>query len=41
MHIAQAVCTPVYRVKWNVVDSSEFDQLQTIRGKGGFGSTGV
>lgn len=37
MRIAQAVLAPVSRLEWNVV--SELDE--TIRGTGGFGSTGT
>lgn len=37
--IAQAILTPVYRIEWNEVKT--FEELpSTIRGTGGFGSTG-
>ena len=37
MRIAQAVLTPVWQISWNEV--SELDV--TVRGTGGFGSTGI
>ena len=37
LRIAQAVLAPVWQIQWNEVD----DLDETIRGSGGFGSTGI
>lgn len=42
MRIAQAVCTPIKRMYFSIKTEKEFEEdYSTLRGSGGFGSTGV